>query len=191
MEERSLQDVLRLDIWAALQKASQGDDPEWKTAWVASQYQEGTPALRMMVLRDVDEDRRELVFFTDPRSPKWEQFAGNGGSVEVGFWAPGRKVQLRCTGLVRLHREDAVAAGFRSEVPSYSQQDYTALHPPGTPLPHWESGQASGADWHFGVVVIEITELDWLSLGREGHRRAKFHHQRLPESSWEMSWVQP
>lgn len=188
MTERSLDEILRVNLWEDLGKAAKGENMDWKTAWVASLRGDGTPALRMMVLREVDAGRRELVFFTDTRSPKWQQLTGPESAVELGFWSPERKVQLRCHGHAILQTNDPVATTLREQVPPHSIADYTALLPPGTEISSLVEGQATGERWHFGVVRVRVASMDWLRLDRAGHQRAQFCWQN---DHWAMSWVQP
>jgi pyridoxine/pyridoxamine 5'-phosphate oxidase len=188
MTKRCPDKILKVEIWQRLADVVSSDDSEWKTPWVTSQRAESGPALRMMVLREVDEEKRELVFFTDSRTPKWRDFAANCRATEVGFWSPTRKVQLRCCGLVSLHEDDEVAENFRSQVSSQRAGDYAAEHPPGAEISSPDEGWKTQNEWHFGVVVVTVNQFDWLRLDLEGHERAQFCWQR---NCWSGEWVQP
>jgi hypothetical protein len=188
MMKRFPDKILRVEIWQRLAEAVRGEDPDWKTAWVSSQRADGGPALRMMVLRAANEEKRELVFFTDSRSPKWSQLDEKGSEAELGFWSPERKVQLRCRGDVTLHENNEMAQNYRAQVPSQGASDYTAAQAPGTGIASPEEGWQTQDDWHFGVLVVTVTRLDWLQLDRAGHQRACFHWQR---DCWASEWVQP
>lgn len=180
-----LDPLLQEEIWQKLEAASTGENPAWRVAWVASSDETGSPQLRQMVLREVSTERRELVFYTDPRTPKWTQL--REGQTAVGFWSPEGKQQLRCSGTARLHTHDEVTARHRATLPSHSAGDYAALRAPGSTLAKPEQGQETGPNWHFGVVVVVVDELDWLALNRSGHQRAKFRWQ----GDWQSQWVQP
>lgn len=188
MDERSLQEILRLDLWEKLEKAAKGENPTWKTAWVASQCRSGLPALRIMVLRAVNRAERELIFFTDTRSPKWGQLGEQERGVEVGFWSPEDQVQLRCRGQVTLHEGDSVAKAFRAELSARNAGDYTAIQAPGSEIATFSEGQRTGSEWYFGVIRVQIVSFDWLRLDRAGHRRARFDWEK---GDCEMSWIQP
>lgn len=180
-----LDHLLQKEIWQKLQTVPAGENSAWRVAWVASHEEASGPQLRQMVLREVSVERRELVFFTDPRTPKWAQLRNNRATV--GFWSPEDKQQLRCSGMSRLHENDEIAARHRATLPSHSAGDYAALRTPGSTLAAPEQGQETGENWHFGVLVVVVDELDWLALSRSGHQRAKFHWQ----STWQGQWVQP
>ena len=76
---------------------------------------------------------------------------------------------------------------------SPSAGDYLAPVAPGTPRVEAMSSptQASvppsgppGEATHFTVLTAQVTEMDWLELGRAGHRRA-----RVQPDAW--TWLTP
>lgn len=67
---------VRKAIWTHLRDAVvAANRHEWRTCVVATLAADNVPDARYVVLRDVDEARGHLVFYTDARSPKVEQLA--------------------------------------------------------------------------------------------------------------------
>lgn len=141
----------------------------------------------MVVLRGVDAESRQLLLFTDPRTPKWCELLENP-VAEALFWNTEEKFQLRCQCSVELHKDDELAARYQAQVPVHMAGDYAAERKPGSVLEESSECAALGEEWSFGVVVLTVKEMDWLQLSREGHRRAGFHWE---SGEWAMNWMQP
>lgn len=141
----------------------------------------------MVVLRAEDIESRELLVFTDPRTPKWQEMLEKP-LAEVLFWNAGEKIQLRCQCSVTLHEGDELAARHQAQLPVHMAGDYAAEREPGTVIEEAERGAELGEKWNFGVVVLKVEEMDWLELRREGHRRAGFFWKG---QDCTMNWLQP
>jgi len=148
------------------------------------------PQLRQVVLREVVPEDLQLLFYTDPRSPKWQQLKENP-LAEVLFWDPSDKLQLRCQVFAHLHQGDALALAHQEAVPQHLAGDYAALTVPGRVIADPAEGQSLAEDWSFGVVVLTVTQMDWLQLDREGHRRARFQWPEGGVGESTAQWIQP
>lgn len=175
------------DLWVELGVATAEGSHPWRICSLATAATDGFPQVRKVVLRQADSACGELFFFTDPRTPKWEQLRANP-RAEALFWSGDRKVQVRCEGRVRLHQGDELAQSFQEKIPEHAAGDYAARNSPGEVIDGPENGQEIGSEWSFGVIVLAVTRLDWLQLDRAGHRRA---WARKEGGDWQMSWVQP
>ena len=174
-------------IWQSLQEGVTDSESSWKICSLATIDSEARPRNRMVVLRGVDEKLRELLVFTDPRTPKWSELLEKG-FAELLFWNAEEKRQLRCQCTVTLHEDDEIAARYQAQLPAHVAGDYAAKRKPGTVVENLEEGAELGEKWNFGVVVLKVVEMDWLELRREGHRRGGF---RWEGEEWTMNWLQP
>ncbi len=156
-------------------------------------------ALRVMVLRNYDADRRLLRFHTDMRSPKVAAIADDPVVNLLGYDA-GEKVQLRMRGAARVECTGPVADAAWAASTNFAKRCYLAQMGPGAPVPQRSSGlplwaeginpsddQLAGARENFGVLLVAIERIDWLYLANSGHRRAEFvfpGNDFAPQFSW-------
>ncbi len=178
-------------IWEALADAARRPGAAWRTPVFATAGPDGTGVTaRVVVLRTLDRVRRELVLYTDSRSPKVEAL-GRLPDVAWTFYDPVVQVQLRATGTARVHRDDAVTEAAWAGVPGSGRRDYACRSAPGTPVAApIETHDFTGAMGdHFAVVVTRVGVLDWLWLAPDGHRRAAILYNVSGES--EAHWLVP
>jgi pyridoxamine 5'-phosphate oxidase len=169
-------------IWTELQRATAERGRPWRTPVLATAGGEAGCDARTIVLREVDAEARELVFFTDARSPKVGQAGRHPRAIMVA-WSPELGWQLRTT--VRLEVETsglAVSSRWARLKMTPAAQDYLSPLPPGSPLPH--PAPERGSREHFAVVTARVERIDWLDLAVAGHRRAIF-------DSLGARWIQP
>ena len=184
-------DHLAEHCWRRLAGAVEDRQHPWRTPVVGTRSGSGA-ALRTVVLRAANVERRELILHTDARSAKAAELT-RAPWVSWLFWDSRDKEQLRCEGPASLHRNDSLAAAQWRDLPTTSRANYRQPDPPGTPvdgratLPsHGDTDDSAFA--RFLVVRCEVESLDWLRLDRSGHRRA-----RLAWSTprWQAAWVAP
>jgi pyridoxamine 5'-phosphate oxidase len=159
-------------IWAELALAAAERGRPWRTPVLATAGGEAGCDARTVVLREVDAPARELVFFTDARSPKVAQIARHPQAMVVAWSAP-LGWQLRLA--VRLEVETsglAVSSRWARLKMTPAAHDYLSPLPPGSPLtlPAPERGSRE----HFAVVTAQVQRIDWLDLAPAAHRRAIF-----------------
>lgn len=180
MRPRLLQlEEIENGIWGELDACVEArpHDPgqhEWRVAVLATMGGDGKPDARSIVLREVDAGERQLVFYTDARSPKVRQIAATPEGTLI-FWSATLGWQLRMR--VRLAVEDsglAVSSRWARLQTSAGAADYLAAAAPGSPLdaPLIDLGTRS----HFAMITALAETVDWLELHPEGHRRALFGH---------------
>ncbi|MEM8524912.1 MAG: pyridoxamine 5'-phosphate oxidase family protein [Bacteroidota bacterium] len=158
------------------------------------------PSARTVVLRETKVAERQLLFYTDIRTPKIEDLRQYPFASLV-FWDKGKSVQIRAKGKVTIHHQDDLAKSKWELIAPKNRKDYATLTAPGTakaksaiPLPnYWIEGELTieKTNEHylnFAVLAIEIVELDFLHLNRSGHQRAQFIWE-APD--WKKSWVTP
>lgn len=156
--------------WLGLADAARDRDHAWRVMTLATVDGERADA-RSIVLRDIDEAGRRVIFYTDARSPKVAQLRAAPQGVLVGWWPqPGWQLRLRVRMTIETTGLEVSSRWARVKL-SPSAHDYLAALPPGTPVDRYQPER--GSREHFAVVTATITEMDWLELHAEGHRRAR------------------
>ncbi|WP_374675024.1 pyridoxamine 5'-phosphate oxidase family protein [Ideonella sp.] len=167
---------LRERLWDELVAAAGQRAHPWRTPVLATVGQAADGAVaadaRTVVLREVDAPARELVFFTDARSPKAAQLAAHPQATLV-CWSAALGWQLRLAVTLTLEHEGlAVSTRWARLKMSPAADDYLSPLPPGTPVAH--PAPERGTRAHFAVVTARVDRMDWLALAATGHRRAAF-----------------
>lgn len=164
--------------WLALAEATHDREHPWRVMTLATVDGERADA-RSVVLRDVDEVERRIVFYADARSAKVAQIQARPQGVLVGWWPKaGWQLRLRVALAVETSGLEVSSRWARVKL-SPSARDYLAALPPGTPVDRYQPER--GSREHFAVVTATIAEMDWLELHAEGHRRARLAGEA---SSW-------
>ncbi|MEK8031875.1 pyridoxamine 5'-phosphate oxidase family protein [Ideonella sp. DXS29W] len=168
-------------LWAELGSAARDKAHPWRTPVLATVGGAHGADGRVVVLREVDESQRSVVFFTDARSPKVEQISRQPQGTLVMWSAPlgwqlrlGVHLQIETSGL-------AVSSHWARLRMTRAAQDYLAPRPPGTALTALPQRESRA---HFALVTAQVLTMDWLWLDPAGHRRAVFDGQGA-------RWVQP
>jgi pyridoxamine 5'-phosphate oxidase len=159
-------------IWQELQQAALQPGHEWRTMALATIEGDSAQA-RSVVLREVNAAARQLVFFTDARSPKVAQMRTRPHGMLL-CWSSQLSWQLRLQ--VGLEVETTglkVSSRWARLKLTPAAQDYLSPLPPGSPVAaRYEPERASRS--HFAVVSARVLSTDWLELHADGHRRARF-----------------
>jgi hypothetical protein len=169
-------------LWHELQRASRETDHDWRTLALATAGPDRAEA-RLVVLRETDAAARALVFYTDSRSAKVEQIAAQPQGTLLA-WSRALGWQLRLA--VRLQvqtRGPEVASRWTRLKLTPAAQDYLSPLPPGSPVAERFAPERASRG-HFAVVNAQVTQVDWLELHADGHRRARFGADGA-------SWLQP
>jgi pyridoxamine 5'-phosphate oxidase len=175
--------ALEARLWTELVTAAHTRGHAWRTPVLATAGGAVGVDARVVVLREVDAPARELVFFTDARSPKAVQIAARPRATMV-MWSAELGWQLRLTLHLTLETSGlAVSSRWATLKMTPAAQDYLSPLPPGAPLGAHPAPER-GSREHFAVVTAQVLALDWLSLDPAGHRRAVFDLQGA-------RWVQP
>jgi pyridoxamine 5'-phosphate oxidase len=187
MQRLSTLEEIHAALWRELAGCVADRRHPWRTPVLATVAGSGDMAgadARIVVLREVRQDTRELLLYTDDRSDKATQARAHPQGTLV-MWSPALSWQLRCR--VHLRVEDsgiAVTSRWARIRTSAAAHDYLSPLPPGAPL-DMVAGPAARRE-HFAVItatVATVTEMDWLELHPDGHRRASFSPQGR--------WLQP
>lgn len=158
------------------------------------------PEIRTVVLRKAIPEEKTVIFHTDYRSPKIEQISVNN-AISWLFYDAGARIQLRLKTFATIHHCDEISLKRWNESRLESRTCYLVHPSPSTKAELPTDGLPENIDYaslteenvalgyeNFAVIKNRVTEIDWLFLNREGHRRAKFV---LGESEVEKYWVIP
>jgi pyridoxamine 5'-phosphate oxidase len=173
--------------WREIERAAREREHAWRTMALATVRHAATDGAasadaRIVILREASSSERELIFFTDDRSPKLAQLRRHPQGTLV-LWSARLGWQLRLR--VRLAAEEdglQVSSRWARLKLTPSAQDYLSPEAPGTPLLQPSTERA--ARDYFAVIRAQVQAMDWLELHADGHRRAIFDAQGA-------RWVQP
>jgi hypothetical protein len=158
-------------VWRELAACTSDHQHPWRTAVLATAAANGADA-RTVILREVDEASRTVVFFTDARSAKVRQAAVQPAATLV-LWSAALQWQLRLRATLTVQTTGlGVSSRWATLAMTPAALDYLAPRPPGDPLAH--PSPERGTRSHFAVATAQVNEIDWLELHAQGHRRARF-----------------
>jgi len=172
-------------IWKELGRASRDRHHAWRTPVLATAGSDGAVNARTVVLRDVDVAHQTLRIYTDRRSSKVSELVKEPNALFV-FWSARLNWQLRVRVNIAIRTDGAeVAALWQRIQQSAAGADYLGPAAPGSPRSD-AHGTATNPDsaHYFALLSAQVQEMDWLELGRGGHRRA-----RLQKNTWQ--WLTP
>ncbi len=173
-------------IWTTLGSAIKEASHPLRLASIGTGSSAGC-AVRTVVLREVDQSNRRLIFYTDQRSRKISELRQNP-RVAWLFYDPAAGVQIRAETIAQIHHADEIALQGWSRTPIVNRVNYCTVHAPGTEICDW--GEALPRDLrsvlpdaqntavgqkNFAVVSTTVERFDWLWLNPMQHRRAAFH----------------
>jgi pyridoxamine 5'-phosphate oxidase len=166
---------LETELWAQLLRASVDKHHEWRSPVLVTCGENNWPEARTVILRTINIGTKELTFYTDRRSPKVTQLLLNPNAILV-FWSKRLNWQLRIKVTICVKTEGKEVNKVWDKVKqSPSAGDYLSAVTPGTlleinPIP---AEKMPTSNSHFAMLVASVIEIDWLSLNRNGHQRAR------------------
>jgi general stress protein 26 len=197
-ENLSLNQVER-NCWDLLQLGCLKGKEPFHTFVLATRSETGVD-LRTVVLRKVNEEERLIYFHTDKRASKVEQL-GFTDDTAILFYDPNRRIQIRIKAKAGFHTDDAIADSIWTETRLSARKYYLSQQPPGAILnncydslpPHLhgfdpETEESENGRTNFLVISLKISQMDWLFLCSQGHKRAMIDYL---DSDFKASWINP
>lgn len=178
----------RAEAWRLLSEAATDPLAPMRRLTLATVGLDARPRARTVVLRKADPGAWRVRFHADTRSDKIAEIAADPRTA-LCAWDRDERAQIRLEGLSRVHVGDDIARIAWVAVPDEARNLYAVEPSPGDAI--GEGGAyapAPGGDGgfhHFAVVEVAVATLEWLHLGRGGHRRALF------ERAGGMRWLTP
>lgn len=186
-EESSSLETLDADAWQLLQQAVSDRDHGWRLPAVSTM--DGRRCVqRTVVLRRVEEARRQILFHTDVRSAKIRHLRSNA-FVSTLFYDADIRAQLSMVGTATIHQHDSVADQLWQSESCASLRTYLAPEPPATvhdrlctnlpsefeqQIPSRE--QVEAGRHNFAAICVQADSADLLLLRSSGHLRCRFDY---------------
>ena len=155
-------------------------------------------SLRTVVLRKAIPETKELRFHTDTRSKKWQELTLNP-SISASFYDAADRIQIRVKGRAELLFNNDITAAAWQKTSLSSRRCYLTNFDPSSFTDNPTSGlpehieqenftleESEMGYQNFGIVSIQVQNIDWLWLHHAGHRRAYFDYV-----SGSFSWMIP
>lgn len=168
-----------VSVWGELVRAVHLRDHAWRHAAMATLCPVEGPQVRTVVLREVDPAQRELLVYTDTRSPKVAQLAQDARASLV-CWSAALGWQVRLGAVVEVCSDGLdVTSRWALLKHTRAAQDYLSPLGPGQVLTTGviDSSAAGEPRAHFALMRIRVLTIDWLALDPQGHRRALFDYR--------------
>jgi 3-hydroxyisobutyrate dehydrogenase len=145
-------------------------------------------SLRTVVLRKAIHESRELRFHTDTRSKKWQELTLNP-TISALFYDAADRIQIRVKGRAELHFNNDLTTNAWQKTSLSSRRCYLTNFDPSSFTQNPTSGlpihieqenftleESEIGFQNFGIVSIQVQNIDWLWLHHAGHRRAYFDY---------------
>ncbi len=188
--------------WQMVGRGVQDRRTAFHTPVLATHSADG-PQARVLVLRAADVAVRTLTFHTDTRSAKLPELAIDNRAA-VTFYDAARKVQLRFSGLVSVHANNALSRQRWAAARPSSLRCYLGAQPgaasvePTSGLPVHVEGREPElqeleiAEPNFAVLQFAAQRMEWLHLHTRGQRRAEFVWASSADGDGcSMQWLNP
>ncbi|MEE2773676.1 MAG: pyridoxamine 5'-phosphate oxidase family protein [Pseudomonadota bacterium] len=141
---------------------------------------------RSVILRGVDETKKQLIFNTDHRSPKVRAIRENP-NTHCLFYHFEEKMQLRVKTNSIVHYNNDFHNATWAKTSLSARKCYLTKYVPSQEINVCEDGipenlvgriptkkESEAGKRNFAVVVNEILSIDWLLLSSKGHQRASY-----------------
>ena len=170
---------MQSEIWLQLQQACTNRQHGWRSPVLATTDSEGHPNARTVVLREADAALKQLVIFTDLRSPKVQEL-GNLPHAMLVFWCAQLSWQLRAKVHIQVLSEGArVEQAWNRLKHSAAAADYLQAAAPGSVLGSCSESEPPKnvhVSHQLCLLVATVQQMDWLELSWQGHQRQLFTH---------------
>lgn len=180
-------DEVRDEVFRALGRGAAHPRSGYRSPALATVDQHGRPRLRTVILRGFDPLARRLTLHSDIRAAKITELA-TCPHAALHIWNARAQVQIRLEGRAAVRAGDAARDDW-ARLPPHRRAAYTVKPTPGTPLddPAEADRDRFGLDAgfvQFAAIDLVIDRLEWLHLGRGGHRRARFTWTDGERAAW-------
>ena len=169
-------------LWTRLQDGLAHADAPGRTLSLATQRVGGGASVRMLVLRDLDQNAQSLTFYTHAGSQKVADLTEEP-RAELLLWDPATSFQARLT--VTVTMAQGSVALWESQSPG-ARLNYVPTLTPGAPInaPHVPTAAGSEA---FVILIAKIASADILDLSELPHKRTTFN----ASDDFTGQWVAP
>lgn len=184
-------DEIRADLFGLMARGVADRRSPFRSPTLATIGADGRPRLRTVVLRAFDAGARRITVHSDLRAGKIGEI-GADPRVALHVWDDGQQVQVRLNGTAAV-LAGAAARPDWDRLHAGSRASYRVRPTPGTVQADPAAADADRvaeeeAFMNFAVMPVELTGMEWLHLGRDGHRRVAF---TWTGAAWDAAWLVP
>jgi len=195
-------DLIRIekDCWHRLENGALESRSAMRTPVVANTNAAGIN-MRTVILRKVQPVKKQLVFYTDIRSGKWEEIQQTNNTTWL-FYDEKACIQIRASGSSSLHHDDETADEAWANNNITNRKNYLSVLIPSekstmtvNELPTFAEPaeltleQSEAGRKNFGLVITQIKWMEWLWLNNNGDRRANFIYEA--DGNFSANWLVP
>lgn len=189
------------DVWREFEAAYEVRDHDLRYLSLATLSYDQVPVSRLLVLRGVNAQERQLIFHTDIKSDKWVELTAHPKSSILGFSERAGE-QYRFNGRVELLAPNSDINQIEWDKLSLWTKNTYCGGPPGEETHAPQSGenmkdavpptpeQLVKGRARFGVILFKADGLDWFQLKRSDNRRAIFSYADQGDIK-SAKWINP
>ena len=179
-------DLILSTVIRDLKAALEDKDHPFRYFTLATSDINGTPRLRTVVLRHMDEDLNMTVY-TDRRSKKVTHLRDSRG-VGLLFFDRERNLQISIRGRAEEVRDELTRKRIWTEIPQQSRKDYTTEQAPGKEIEHPEKVEYLQEQHFFTALRIRLDRIEYLRLNTPNHVRVLFKKEN---NVWKGTYLVP
>ena len=174
-------------LWLRLNMGANERNHDFHNAIFTNYCKKNNSSSRVVILRNINKEKRLLFFHTDYRSNKIKQIK-NDNNCMILFYSHRLKEQLRIQVKSKIHYNDSISKNAWEQTQLMSRKCYLSLKAPGTLVDKSEDSipikflgkEPNKKDSeigykNFAVISNHILSIEWLSLSSQGHKRIKFN----------------
>lgn len=189
------------DVWREFKAACEVRDHDLRYLSLSSLSSDQVPVSRLLVLRGVNAQERQLIFHTDIKSDKWAELTAHRKASILGFSERAGE-QYRFNGYAKLLAPNSEINQTEWDKLSLWTKNTYCGGPPGEETHAPQSGeimkealpptpeQLVKGRARFGVILFKADSLDWFQLKRSDNRRAIFSYADQGDIR-SSNWINP
>ncbi|WP_108868065.1 pyridoxamine 5'-phosphate oxidase family protein [Aquimarina aquimarini] len=169
-----------------LKTATESSDHPFRHFTLATSSTDGTPRMRTVVLRDID-DTLNLMIYTDKRSKKTTHIHDHN-SVSLLFTDAKRFLQISILAKAEIISNNSMLQTIWEQIPQKSRKDYSTQLPPGQEISNPAAIDYLEGAHFFSAIKFTPHHIEYLRLKRPDHIRVAFKKEY---NDWNSSYLVP
>ncbi|MCK8522064.1 pyridoxamine 5'-phosphate oxidase family protein [Aquimarina sp. D1M17] len=169
-----------------LQEAAKTPGHPFRYFTLATTNENGTPRLRTVVLREIDQ-LSNLIVYTDKRSEKITHI-NKHAIVSLLFLDKERLIQLSIEAKATLIEDPEKTRAIWGQIPEKSKKDYTSKYTPGKEIKDPQNVEFLTQGNFFAAIRLIPQKIEYLRLKRPNHIRVLFSKEG---NDWKSSYLVP
>ncbi len=169
-----------------LKKAIETPGHPFRYFTLATSSINGTPRLRTLVLRELDE-QLNLTIYTDKRSKKITHI-NEHNIVSLLFLDTERLIQLSIRAKAEIVTNDSTLKNIWEQVPQKSRKEYTTKLAPGEEIKNPEKVDFLEEKHFFTAIKLIPNKIEYLRLNRPNHTRVLYKKE---SGEWKGTYLVP